>query len=83
MSTETTVVFSVAVDRAGVCLLGPGLWFPAARADDFNDIFTAELAIHLFRDVFKQVRANRFQEGTLGKLSFAVTSGLFTHNHLL
>ena len=83
MSASTTVIFSVAVDCTRVSYLGPGFWFLTAWADDFGDIVTTDPATHFFRDVFKLVRANRFQEGTLGKLSFAVTVGLFTHNHLL
>ena len=81
VSTETTVVFSVAVDRAGVCLLGLGLWFPTFWTDDFGDIVTTELAIHLFRDVFKQVRTDRFQEGILASRA-VLSGGLFTHNCL-
>ena len=83
MGTNPAVRFAITVNGAGVSYLGSGLWFPTAWADDFGDTFTTDPATHPFGDVFKQVSADQFQEGILGKLSFAVTVGLFTHNHLL
>ena len=83
VSASTTVIFSVAVDCAGVSYLGPCFRLPTFWADDFGNIVTTELATHPFRDVFKQVSGDQFRAGILGKLSCASTSGLFIHNHLL
>ena len=75
------MIFAVAMDRERVSSFGPGFGFSTAWADDFGDIVTTELAIHLFHDVFKQVRTNRFQEGILASRA-VLSSGLVTHNCL-
>ena len=58
VSTDSSFRFAIAVKRSGIIQLGPGFGFPAAWADDFSNIITADLTAH-FLKVGNQVLADQ------------------------